>query len=349
MVAIVYILVIVLTFKIGKISPVKAISGGMEQIYFDSRLKTQINKRILSLTLAFRQFIINKKHYIGTIIISAALVFFMMSISLLANCVSSERFMESIGKIPCDLEAQLYFKQADIMTELNQIKKEIEKTAKITNFTATSIEYISLNGVNIHCDFYSDPSIIEKTLIKGRVPKYDNEFAITQIVAEEYGLNIGDEVTLSCEEKEKKYLITGLYQSSTELGMCISMSYNAYKRIGNDLPDYLYIKLADSSLAKQITDSLNETFPGQVEAVLSDSDNQQMTLVETAFNGISALIYIISIIFALITVSMVCMRSFLRERTDIGIYKSIGFTVQQLHCNFLSVFLPFLLSVPFWV
>lgn len=339
MVAIVCILVIFLTFKIGKISPVKAISGGAKQIYFDSRLKTQINKRILSLTLAFRQFITNKKHYTGTIIISAVLVFFMMSISLLTNCISSERFMESIGKIPCDLEAQLYFKQADIMTELDSIKKEIEKTAKITNFTATSIEYISLNGVNIHCDFYNNPSIIEKTLIKGRVPKYDNEFAVTQIVAEEYGLHIGDEVTLSCKEKEEKYLITGLYQSSNELGMCISMGYNAYKRIGNGVPDYLFIKLADSSLAKQVTDSLNETFPDQVEAVLSDSDSRQMTLIETAFNGISALIYIISIIFALITVSMVCMRSFLRERTDIGIYKSLGFRVQQLRLQFSFRFL----------
>lgn len=339
MVAVVCALVVVLTAKIGKISPVKAISGGAKQIYFDSRLKTQINKRMLSFTLAFRQFITNKKHYTGTIIISAVLVFFMMSISLLTNCISSERFMESIGKIPCDLEAQLHFKQADIMTELDSIEKEIKKTAEITNFTATSIEYISLNGVNIHCDFYSNPSIIEKTLIKGRVPKYDNEFAVTQIVAEEYGLHIGDEVTLSCKEKEEKYLITGLYQSSNELGMCISMGYSAYKKIGSGVPDYLFIKLADSSLAKQVTDSLNQTFPDQVEAVLSDSDSRQMTLIETAFNGISALIYIISIIFALITVSMVCMRSFLRERTDIGIYKSLGFRVQQLRLQFSFRFL----------
>lgn len=339
MIIIVCALVFVLTAKVGRISPVKAISGGTEQIYFDSRLKTQINKRMLSLTLAFRQFITNKKHYAGTLIISAVLVFFMMSISLLANCMSSERFFESVGKIPCDLEAQLYFNQEDIMTELNQIEKEIGKIAEITDFTARSMEYISLDGVNIHCDFYNNPLIIEKTLIKGRVPKYDNEFAITQIVADEYGLNIGDEVSLSSKEKAEDYLITGLYQSSNDLGMCISMSYDAYKKIGNAVPDYLFIKLADSSFAKEVTDFLNETFPDKVEATLSDSDNSQIKLVETALNGISALIYIISIVFTLITVSMVCMRSFLRERTDIGIYKALGFTVQQLRLQFSFRFL----------
>lgn len=338
MIAIICIFVIILTAKVGKISPVKAISGGAEQIYFDSHFKIQINKKMLSLTLAFRQFITNKKHYIGTLMISTILVYFMMSISLLANCMSSERFIESIGGIPSDLWAELYSNEDDIITDLDKLKKEIEKIAKITNFNAKSMEYISLNGLNIHCDFHSNPLIIEKWLLKGRIPKYKNEISITQIVADEYGLNIGDTVTLS-KENEADYLITGLYQSPNDLGMCITMSYDAYKRIGNRIPKYLYIKLADSTLAEEVTDFLNETYPDKVEAVLSDSDNTQMKLIETILIGISALIYIISIVFALITVSMVCTRNFLRERIDIGIYKALGFTVQQLRLQFSFRFL----------
>lgn len=338
MIAIICLFVVILTAKVGRISPVRAISGGAEQIYFDSHLKMPINKKMLSLTLAFRQFITNKKHYIGTLIISTILVFFMMSISLLANCMSSERFMESIGKIPSDLQAQLYFNKNDIITNLNKLKKEIEKIAEITDFNALSMEYISLDGVNIHCNFYNNPLIIEKTLFKGRIPKYKNEISITQIVADEYGLDIGDTVTLSKENKAD-YLITGLHQSSNDLGMCIAMSYDAYKRIGNRIPDSLYIKLADSSFAKEVTDFLNETYPNKIEAVPSDTDNMQITLIKTVFMGISALIYIISIILALITVSMICMRSFLRERIDIGIYKTLGFTVRQLRLQFSFRFL----------
>lgn len=338
MIAIICIFVVILTAKVGKISPVKAISGGSEQIYFDSRLKMQINKRMLSLTLAFRQFITNKKHYIGTLMISTILVFFMMSISLLANCMNSERFIESIGGIPSDLRAELFSNKDDIITDLDKLEKEIEKISQITDFNALSMEYISLNGVNIHCDFYSNPLIIEKWLLKGRIPKYKNEISITQIVADEYGLDIGDTITLS-KENEADYLITGLYQSSNDLGVCIAMGYDAYKRIGNRIPYILYIKLADNSLAKEVTDFLNETYPDKVEAVLSDPDNTQMKLIETVLIGISALIYIISIVFALITVSMVCTRNFLRERIDIGIYKALGFTVQQLRLQFSFRFL----------
>lgn len=339
MIAIICSLVIVLTTKVGRISPVRAISGGAEQIYFDSRLKTQINKKMLSLTLALRQFITNKKQYVSTLMISAILIFFMMSIGLLTNCMSSERFWESLGATPSDLTAKLSFTKEDIMTELDKIEKEIGKIAEVTDFNALSMDYISLNGVNIHCDFYNNPLIIEKRLIKGRVPKYNNEISITQIVAEEYGLNIGDMVTLSSKDNEEDYLITGLHQSSNDLGMCIAMSYDAYKRIGDGTPDHLYIKLADSSFAKEVTDFLNETFPDKVDAVLSDSDNTENKMIKIALNGISAFIYIISIIFTLITVSMVCMRSFLRERTDIGIYKALGFTVRQLRLQFSFRFL----------
>ena len=68
-------------------------------------------------------------------------------------------------------------------------------------------------------------------------------------------------------------------------------------------------------------------------------NNDKTEMIETALNGISALIYIISILFALITVSMTCIRSFLRERTDIGIYKALGFTVRQLRLQFSFRFL----------
>lgn len=339
MIATICIFVVILTTKIGRISPVRAISGGAEQIYFDSRLKIKINKKMLSLTLAFRQFITNKKHYVGTLMVSAILVFFMISVSLLANCMSSERFMESIGAIPSDLRAQLYYTKEDIITELDKLEKEIGKISKVTDFNAYSMEYISLNGVNIHCDFYNNPLIIEKRLLKGRIPKYNNEIAITQIVADEYGLHLGDTVTLSVKDKEADYLITGLHQSSNDLGMCIAMSYDAYKRIGDKVPDILYVKLADNSHAQKVVDFLNETYPNKVEAVVSDSNNSQMKLIEIVLKGISALIYIISIVFALITVSMVCMRSFLRERTDIGIYKALGFSIRQLRLQFSFRFL----------
>ena len=60
------IFIIVITKKVGKISPVRAISGGKSEVYFDSRLNVPISKRGLSFTLAVRQFTSSKKRYIST-------------------------------------------------------------------------------------------------------------------------------------------------------------------------------------------------------------------------------------------------------------------------------------------
>ena len=341
MMAMVCLLVVVLTAKVGNISPVRAISGGKESIYFDSRLKTQIHKNALSLTLAFRQFTSNKKHYLGTLIISSILVFFMMSMGLLANCMSSERFMESFGEIESDVEIRFKRDYAD--TEFDHVMHDIKAIGQVEEYSAMASDYVTLNGVSIWCGFHRNLSNIEKSMLKGRAPIYDNEFVITEIVAEEYGLAIGDEVTLSTKDGEDTYMISGFYQALNDMGMCIAMSYDAYQKIGDGTPIRLDIKLKDSSLSEEIRDSLNEKYSGKLEANLPDEEASSEDMIEVALDGINIFIYIISVIFTLVTVRMVCTRSFLRERTDIGIYKSLGFTVQQLRIQFSFRF--FIVSV----
>ena len=341
MMAIVCLFVFVLTAKVGKISPVRAISGGAEQIYFDSRMRTQIHKKVLSLTLAFRQFTSNKKHYLGTLIISGVLVFFMMSMGLLANCMSSERFMESFGQIPVDLE--VYFDKGYADSEMDHVIEDVEKIGSIKEYIAMGSDYVTLNGMSIWCGYYKNLSGIEKSVSKGRAPKYDNEIVITEIVAEEYDLAIGDEVTISTKEGEDTYMVSGFYQSTMDTGMCIAMNSDAYKKIGTKTTRYLKIKLKDSTLSKDVKKKLEERYSDKLEVNLMDEEDSGDAMIQVALNGINIFIYVISVIFALVTVRMVCTRSFLRERTDIGIYKALGFTVSQLRLQFSFRF--FIVSV----
>ena len=341
MLAIVCLFVVVLTAKVGSISPVRAISGGKEPVYFDSRIRTQIHKKALSLTLAFRQLTSNKKHYLGTLIISGVLVFFMMSMGLLANCMSSERFMESYGEISSDVDIRFVKEDAD--TEFDHVMQDVQSMGQVEEYNAMGSDYVTMNGVSIWCGFYRDLSYIEKSMLKGRAPIYDNEFVITEIVAEEYGLAIGDEVTLSTKEGKDTYMVSGYYQALNDIGMCIAMRYDAYQKIGEGTPVRLGVKLKDRSLAKEISNMLNERYSGKLEAVPSDEESYNDEMIQVALDGIRVFIYIISVIFTLVTVRMVCTRSFLRERTDIGIYKALGFTVSQLRLQFSFRF--FIVSV----
>ena len=51
------------------------------------------------------------------------------------------------------------------------------------------------------------------------------------------------------------------------------------------------------------------------------------------------IIYTISIAFALVVVMMFCTKTFMQEKTDLGIYKAIGFTTLHLRFQFALRFL----------
>ena len=62
-------------------------------------------------------------------------------------------------------------------------------------------------------------------------------------------------------------------------------------------------------------------------------------MITTIAYSIKAVIYVISAIFALVVVSMICSKTFVREKIDIGIYKAMGFTSRNLRLQFAVRFL----------
>ena len=60
---------------------------------------------------------------------------------------------------------------------------------------------------------------------------------------------------------------------------------------------------------------------------------------ESVVNFLKTIIYTCSLLFAVIAVRMVCTKIFIQERTDIGIYKALGFTSNMLRVQFALRFL----------
>lgn len=338
MLFIVYFAILLLTRKLGQISPVRAISGGKAAIYFNSRFTLSIQKKLLSATLAFRQFTANKKHYLGTMLISAILMFFMLSINQLTNCTTSETMMESLGAQNYTIQAEITDK--DILNELEEIHKKIEQITPVELFSGMNSDYITLNDTAIHCMFYTDPSLPKNSILKGRCPLYDNEIIITERLAKEYSLHMGDTITLCSDQNEAQYLISGLYQATYDMGLCLAMSYEGYQKIGVKYPYYLEIGLKEDCCSKEVISMLNQDYKDRLTASLYDNSNESIyETIDLALKAVSMLIYGISILFIFVTVNMVCKRSFLKERTDIGIYKAVGFTVNRLRLQFSLRFL----------
>ncbi len=323
------------TKKVNKISPVRAISGAKNEIYFDSRLNAPISKKLLSPSLALRQLTTAKRRYVGTLAITAILMFFMVAVNSLANTLSSKSAMEAMGLIVSEVYAEPKKRLSD--NELKDIENEIERFSEIRRAYYTAWLYFSFDGEEILATVYKDPSQLPYEA--GRAPLYDNEIAVTPVIMEEFGVKIGDEVTIGYRGKKEQYLITGTTQLLNDTGRCFIISDEGAMRIDCNAQfncNY-HLESDDEALCGEIVTALNEKFGDIIEADIAE------VLIDDAINAvvvaIRVIIHAFSILFSLIVVYMVCSKAFVRERTDIGIFKATGFRSSDLRRQFAFRFL----------
>ncbi len=326
--------VFLITNKVGRISPVRAISGGRKEIYFDTRIKAPICKRGLSASLALRQFTSCKRRYAAVLIITAILVFFMMTINVLGDTLNSTAANEAMGGIIANIEIAFKERPDDKMIE--ETENTVEEYSAIEKKYYINSKYISINGEEMWCAIHKD--VDNLVILKGRAPTYENEIVITEIVADELGLAIGDKVTLSYRDKKGEYIISGINQFINDTGRNFSMSLNAAKKLGIENV-FWGGYLVDNGKAEEIVSVLNDRYTGRLEAQYYDINRPADEMYNVAVNALKAVIYSFSVIFALVTVHMVCSKAFIREQADIGIYKAMGFTSGNLRLQFALRFL----------
>lgn len=330
------ILIFIKTGKIAKISPVRAISGGREEIYFSSRLNVPISKKFLSASLSLRQFTSAKKRYIGAVFITAILTFCMITINIVGNMFSSRNALRSMGLIFADIHVYLE-KSAGSLDDVDEI---IRSYTEIEQENCTIGEYMSLNGEQLFCTIYERPEGIDG-ILKGRAPIYDNEILVTEMVADALDVKMGDEVTVTSSGNDKSYVISGIYQSGNDAGMSFAMGFAAADRLGIDInASYRYYIIKDKSQANAIADEIKEKYADDaIVDVYDEETDSEMQMYNMIIFILKIVIYAFSVIFSFVVVRLVCSKTFIQERTDIGIYKAIGFTSSRLRLGFAIRFL----------
>jgi len=328
------------TIKINKISPLRAISGGRENVYFETYGTLPINKQRLHSSVALRQFTSNKKQYMGIIVIVGVLVYFMMSVIMLAGSMTKGILDGAFGIPDADIEITL--NDLNYQEYQENFLADINVVSPIEDIYYSSYNYFVIDSNKYLGKICTEiESVVSKNLLKGRVPMYDNEVIMTPFMAKELEKEVGDLIIVSYLGKEKEFLIVGLYESIMDAGKNFTFTYDAAK----DLYDFPYsngyITLKDQNQVNKVISMLEDSYGDKLSALSINDviENSTLGTVELTVNTISILIYSISIIFMLVVVSMVCGRVFIKERQDIGIFKAIGFTTNSLRLQFAFRFL----------
>ena len=332
------VFVILATRKVSRISPVRAISGGKSEVHFDSRLNMPIKAKPLSLFMGLRQFTSRGKSYIGSVFIVALLVYFMMSISVLSQRLSGDNLVE--GNINPNISVVM----SDEF-EISDIKRFEEEVCSVDKKAKTLFaynKYVMIDGIELYCTAYSPAELMFKPL-EGRMPIYDNEASITEIVADELGKKIGDTVIIGSGENAKEFIITGYHQAMNDLGRTFIITAEGLYRVNGAKP-VCYVEMSDISLADKLSKALDDNLGELISAKTVNTERSNATdgmleLIDAICLILVLAVFGVSVIFSAVVIGMICTKAFIKERSDIGILKAIGFTAKELQRQFAFRFL----------
>lgn len=342
--------VFVKTARIGRITPIRAIRGGAEDVYFKSRLTAPVRKRGLSFWLACRQLVSGKKQYLSACLVTALLVFFLsLTVRLdawlgpdgkgLMNSFSASAYDISVryeeegseGSVQCEGEDSEGSGTQNIRRE---VEETLETRAHIMDSYQFKMERGFLNQTEYLMNVISEPEYYN--ILEGRTCLYRNELVMTDLVADELDVGIGDSVSLGVDGREQEFIVSGIYQCANDIGANFGVTKEGFESFqdeeGSGKEYYILYRLQDSSAVEEIIETLQRTY-GERITVEGNTWSGTDAIVLTA-SALMAVMLVITVVFILVTVSMTGSKILYKEQHDLGIYKSLGFLSGRLRLAF---------------
>lgn len=345
------VVVIVLLFScfcsrhINKFTPINAIRGGSTGERYHSRGFFSLNK-IKGIPpiiyMAVNDILTGIKKF-AVLIITFTLGVILIIINInTVNTLQDSSLLKTFGMAESDVylvsDKEFYLTTSSkshdfIESSLSDINEKLKnegidaKVFRETNFKLRisnndkSYSSLAIQGIGISANDYD--------YLEGTAPKYDNEIAITSLIEESIGAEIGDTVSIKQGDKDIKYIVTAIYQSMMNMGEGIRFSEKSdidYNLAQGTLG--IQMKYKDNLTEKEkdiYFDKIEEMFPGYtvyngegyLKYIIGDIVSQ--------LDGVKEMILIIIIIINCL-VSILMVKSFIiKEKGEIAMLKSIGF------------------------
>jgi putative ABC transport system permease protein len=179
-----------------------------------------------------------------------------------------------------------------------------------------------------------DSAIFSPNIVGGRGLRPDDDHALifTVRLAEEEGIQVGDEITLKMEDEESHWRVVGLYLSVDDVNQTFFVPFDVLGREAGSFGkgDGVKVLATNSDIESQqrLIEALKEVFTAQhVEVVDSWSASQQLQESQASFGILTSLLLVMVILTAVVggiglmgTMSM----NVVERRREIGVMRAIG-------------------------
>ncbi len=328
--------------RIKKIEPIVALRSGIQTHNFKRNHVPLVHtKAPLTLALALKSTLSGVKHNV-----TISVTMLVLSLVVVFSGLMKENVIEDMAPFMNIVVGETADSAISVQAEKeNDVLREIHKDSRVEkSYLYTFLNVTHMGGVDLMaaiCDDFSKINI-QSIVIEGRLPKYDNEIAIAAKYAKENGFKIGDEIEITANGNQEKYLICGFTQISNNLGRDCSLTRTGYEKLGTLANTNYFINLTDETDIDAFNQEMQEKFAGSIDDTINI-----MTTMESMSGVYVSLMTIIVIAILVLSAIIIAFVLYLLVRTmlnnkirDYGIMKALGFTTGQLILQTALSFMP---------
>lgn len=327
--------------SVRKISPIAALRGGIETHSFKRNPfpleKFNLNLQIL---IGFKNMANSMKQNILVIVIIVSLCFASIFCSVIYYNfgVDKANMYSIVGSEQCNVMIQ-----AKSGTDTTGMFADIGKMEDVKSTGMLSSQAAVIDNEAIFMQVSDDyGKIIWNNVYKGKQPEYDNEIAISGMIAKKMNKKIGDTVEVSYGDESKNFIITGLSQQVSNAGRIAAVTFEGYKKINPGYKkDELSVYLKKEN-APEFIEKVKSKYSQQIFAIgdMDGAAKSQMGAINSALFSIMLLIILMSIGVIGLILYLLIKTILLKHKREFGIFKANGYTTFQLMCQITFSFVP---------
>lgn len=320
--------------KTKKITPISALRNGLETHNFKKNCfplaKSKLN---VNLSIVAKTIFSNVKQSISILVIIIFVGFAStFSMQIYTNLVEDSTAIAGMVGQP---QADVWFISGEDFATSKTIFDEIAKMDEVEKNIDYLTDETTVWGIpNVGLNVSSDYSKVNRaTVYEGRYPLHSNELAISGVMSDKLGKKVGDVVDLELYGSTHTFIITGLTEQMNNLGQVLDITVDGMKKFLTDYsPLGMLIDLKEGINVPQFISELQSKYTDYAKNIM-DMELMTNSAVSSMSAGFAAaiggILAIMVIVIALVLFLIIKIK-ILREKTSIGIYRSLGFTTKQL-------------------
>lgn len=323
--------------QVSSINPAVALNRGSQSSENKAVISIVEHKKIpISLVLAVKDMMYNKKMIITLILFIIATSFTIVTLATASNSLNIQKTNNKLW-LGYDIDAKVVSSNPVTYDEHKEIISKLENS-----------EYV-IATVTVYDDFKSQvydenqekyiPAISQLfvtdneeklgfSVLSGRLPENENEVLIAHNLLGEIKKDIGDYATLRTLGVEKELLIVGESQSITNQGMTFRLFFDDLENefINNSL---IQINFVDDVDDEVLINEIESLFGSDLSLQFEYANASMMSMLDILTIVTTGIISIFAVICLVVLLNL-NLTNVNKERFNYGIYKSIGMNNQNI-------------------